>query len=118
MYGLRETDIAEINKVLAQFDEVHYAIIFGSRAKGNYRNGSDVDIALKGDHLSHHNLIRISSILNEETMMPYRFDVLDYYTITNSELIAHIDSLGKLLYGSQERAIHNEPNTNCNPPSL
>lgn len=108
MFGLRETDIEEICRVFRQFTQVECAIIFGSRAKGNYRNGSDVDIALKG-HIPFNILISISSILNEETMMPYRFDILDYDAITNPDLVLHIDRVGKLLYSNEKPPALNEP---------
>lgn len=98
MFGLKDTDIMDIQEVLQRFPEVQSAFLFGSRAKDNYRNGSDVDLALKGDNLSYSTLIRISGVLNEETLMPYHFDVLDYHSINNDNLKAHIDRVGKVLY--------------------
>lgn len=44
---IKENDIEEILRVISNYKEVESAFIFGSRVKGNYRNGSDVDIALK-----------------------------------------------------------------------
>ncbi len=98
MYGLRDSDVAEILSVLRQFPEVESAVLFGSRAKGNYRNGSDVDLALKGDRITFSTILAIAGILNEDTLMPYRFDVLDYNQIANPDLVAHIERVGKLLY--------------------
>jgi len=51
-FGLKEGDIEQINFVLCRFEEVEEALIFGSRAIGKYKNGSDVDLALKGDLLT------------------------------------------------------------------
>lgn len=98
MFGLRDSDINTIRQVLQQFPEVQSALMFGSRAKGNYRSGSDVDIALKGEALSYQIILRISAQLNEETLMPYHFDVLDYNTLTNDQLKDHINRVGKIFY--------------------
>jgi predicted nucleotidyltransferase len=103
--GLFEADLQNVVSVLTQFPEVEYASIFGSRAKGNYKNGSDVDIALKGKQLSFMILAQINSILNEETSMPYRFDVLNYETITNNELKEHIDRVGLVIYHKNNASI-------------
>jgi predicted nucleotidyltransferase len=71
--------------------------MFGSRAKGNYKNGSDVDIALKGK-LSFETITHINYLLNEETTMPYKFDVLNYHTIQDKDLIEHINRAGICFY--------------------
>ena len=98
MFGLKELDISILNQVLASYPGVTEAYIFGSRAKGNYKNGSDVDIAIKGNNISQNLILDIATYLNEETLMPYRFDVLDYHSISNKELSEHIDRAGILLY--------------------
>lgn len=98
IFGLKEDDLENIIKVLQQHPEVEEAIIFGSRAKGNYRNGSDIDIALKGTTLDYKTTTDISSILNEETLMLYRFDVLNYHAISNKDLTEQINRLGISFY--------------------
>ena len=97
-FGLMQEDIETIINILKDEVGVEQAIIFGSRAKGNYRNGSDVDIALKGEKVNFGTISNILYLLNEETMMPYRFDVLNYNTISNKSLKEHIDRAGKILY--------------------
>jgi predicted nucleotidyltransferase len=96
--GLTENDLQEIASVLKQFPEIDEALLFGSRAKGNYKNGSDVDLALKGSGLTFAATTRISCLLNEETQMPYTFDVVQFETITSPELIEHIDRVGICIY--------------------
>lgn len=105
MFGLRDSDISDIIQVLEKFPEVELARIFGSRAKGNYRNGSDVDLAVFGNNISFERIIHISSVLNEETVMPYYFDVLDYYSIENADLVRHIDRIGKIIYSKEKRVL-------------
>ncbi len=100
-FGLQHEDITAIIAVLAQYPSVQTALIFGSRAKGNYKQGSDVDIALKGAEMSDQTAAAVAYQLNEETIMPYRFDVLNYHTIVNPDLRAHIDRVGQQLYTTE-----------------
>lgn len=98
LFGLQHTDLENIIAIIQQQPEVEEAIIFGSRAKDNYKNGSDVDIALKGTGVNHKTTGSISYVLNEETLMPYKFDVLNYHTIANKDLVKHIDRAGVTFY--------------------
>ncbi len=97
-FGLKKEDIDMIISILSQHPEVEEACIFGSRAKGNYRVGSDVDIALKGQKLNFDIMANISYLLNEETNMPYRFDVLNYDTLPDADLLDHIKRIGMVFY--------------------
>lgn len=58
---------------MQQFPEIEKAAIFGSRAKGTYKPGSDLDIAIWGDDISFSTLSRLHAILEEESPMPYFF---------------------------------------------
>jgi predicted nucleotidyltransferase len=97
-FGLTTEELQEIAAVINKMQEVDEALVFGSRAKGNYQRGSDVDIALKGNNLDHTIISQISFVLNEETFMPYHFDILNYNDISNKELLSHIDRVGQTLY--------------------
>jgi predicted nucleotidyltransferase len=100
--GLVENDLQALVGVLGQFPAVEQAIVFGSRAKGTFKKGSDVDLALKGKSLSFEQVSRISYLLNEETSMPYRLDVLQYETIKSPELVEHIDRVGVIVFQRHE----------------
>ena len=76
MFGLRDSDLKWMHKLFTQYPSLEEAYIFGSRAKGTYRNGSDVDIALKGKNLSNAEARQIKFILEEESPMPFFFDVV------------------------------------------
>ncbi|GMQ30104.1 nucleotidyltransferase domain-containing protein [Algoriphagus confluentis] len=93
-FGLLESDLTSIVEVISRHQQVDQAFIFGSRAKGNFRPGSDVDLALKGKNLDFETASKIGYILNEETLMPYKFDVVNYHSIQEPELINHIDRVG------------------------
>jgi uncharacterized protein len=101
-FGLFDTDIESIVSVLKKQPKVDSAFIFGSRAKGNFSNGSDVDIALKGAELDFEIINQISYWLNEESRMPYKFDVLNYHTITEPALKEHIERVGIEFYQKKQ----------------
>ena len=90
MYGLTAEELNQIVTVLRQA-HVKKAILFGSRAKGTHKTGSDVDIAVFGDEK------KIAEILNEETNLPYFFDVINMETITSQNLREHIRRVGKII---------------------
>ena len=98
LFGLKADDLKRIISVLTRENEVDEAIIFGSRAKGNYKPGSDLDMALKGEKLVEKNITHVSYLLNEESGMPYKFDVLNFDTLTNSDLVEHINRMGIVIY--------------------
>lgn len=92
-FGLKDTDIATIKSAIAEFSVIKDARIYGSRAKGNFKPGSDVDIALFGD-VDFNVISTLNRKLNEEGTMPYFFDITAYETSENEDLKAHIDRVG------------------------
>ena len=94
-FGLRQQDVVEITNILCEFPAVEEALIFGSRAKGTYKKGSDIDIAVKGSEIDHKLVMTLASRFNEETTLPYFFDIVHYDALTDPQLRAHIDRVGK-----------------------
>lgn len=105
MFGLYKEDITYITNLLAHYPAVTKAVIFGSRAMGNYRQGSDVDIALFGKELTTDEVSAISFNLNEESPMPYFFDVLHFDKLKKEALKDHIRAKGKLLYEPEGKEV-------------
>lgn len=95
--GLRELDIQLIHNVLRQYSKITEAILYGSRAKGNYRPGSDIDLTLKGDQLSHSDLLDIEQSL-DDLLLPYKIDLSLLDQIDNPELLKHIGRVGQSFY--------------------
>ena len=93
-YGLIDCDFIHINAAIQEFPEIEEVILFGSRAKGNYKKGSDVDLAIKGDRLTYEITLRFADCLNEEKPLPYFFDVVHYEAIAEPMLKVHIDRVG------------------------
>ncbi len=99
-FGLRESDLDYIVNVISTFPEIEKAVIFGARAKGNYKPGSDVDIAIYGKNITFDTLSALHSMLEEQGPLPYFFDVVDYTHLNHQELKEHIDRVGKVIYGN------------------
>lgn len=96
--GLKEKEIRFIVESLQRFPEVEQAFLFGSRAKESHKAGSDVDIAIKGDSLTEKTISALRLILNEESVLPYQFDILNYNTIKSEKLLGHINRVGITIY--------------------
>ena len=101
-YGLQDEDLEYIITAIARFPEIRQAVIFGSRAKGNYKPGSDVDIAVIGENVSLHAIASLHSLLEEEGPLPYLFDIVDYTHTDHGELKEHIDRQGKIIFERPE----------------
>lgn len=82
---------------LANYPAVRKAIVYGSRARGNYRNGSDIDITLDGPDLTLTDLIRIETTLDDPTL-PWNIDLSLLSHIDNPALLDHIGRVGKPLW--------------------
>jgi predicted nucleotidyltransferase len=95
-YGIEDKLIQSIIQIFYKHKEIEKVIIFVSRAKGTYRNGSDIDLAIIGDiDIQNLNLI---SIELDNLESPYTFDLCNYNKINNLELKEHIDRVGKEIY--------------------
>lgn len=100
-FGLSEADIEYIVGVIAKYKEIKKAVIFGSRAKGNYKAGSDIDIAIYGEDITIDTISSLHSLLEDESPLPYLFDIVDYTHLVHKELKEHIDRVGIVIYERQ-----------------
>ncbi len=96
-YGLPPETVRRIREVLARHPEVEEAILYGSRAKGTHRPGSDIDLAIKGETIGLEQLNRIANEL-DDLLLPYRIDLSILHHIDNPELLEHIERVGRILY--------------------
>lgn len=96
--GLLPADIEVIVGALQACPQVDRALVFGSRAKGNFKPGSDVDIAIFGSDIDQSTVATLSFFLNEETFLPYFFDVVHYDTLEEIALKEHIDRVGLVIF--------------------
>lgn len=97
MNGLSQNVIGQIVSIFSQYPQISEVVLYGSRAKGNYHPGSDIDLSLKGDKLDLKVLNQISNKL-DDLLLPYMFDLSIYQQIENCDLLAHIERVGQLIY--------------------
>ena len=96
-FGLPQSVIAQITVIFRKYDKLEKVILYGSRAMGNYKNGSDIDLTLVGPEISDRDFHCMIHDL-EELNIPYSFDLCLMSAIDNSELIKHICDKGKIFY--------------------
>ncbi len=97
-YGLPPSAIQKICAVLNRYPQVEQAILYGSRAKGNYKNGSDIDLTLRGG--ADLTLNVIYKILNDldDSFLPYTIDLSIFNNISDPDVIEHIQRVGVTFY--------------------
>ena len=96
-FGLTDETVSKIQGVFAHFGEIEAAVLYGSRAKGNFKTCSDIDLTLVGNRLSQRLLNDIAEAL-EELLLPYTIDLCIFDQLTHPELRDHIQRVGIVLY--------------------
>lgn len=96
-FGLTDNAIDSIRQVFATNHKVEKVIIYGSRAKGNFHQGSDIDLTILGKEISLNDLNSLSIKL-DNLLLPYTFDLSVFEMISNSNLKDHIQRVGKDFY--------------------
>ncbi len=97
MYGLKDIDIKKIQLVFSNFEAIDKVVLYGSRAKGNFRNNSDIDLTLMGNGLKLSTLLNVESEL-DDLLLPYTIDLSVYDAIENPDLLEHINRIGSIFY--------------------
>ena len=102
MYGLSNQVINDLCSIFEKYPEIAQVIIYGSRAKGNFKKGSDIDLTFCGENLT---LQIISQIENEieNLYLPYCIDTSIYHNIDNNNLLAHISRIGKIFHQNKPK---------------
>lgn len=96
-FGLPLATIEQIHGVFKEFLAVEKVVLYGSRAMGNYRRGSDIDLTLHGEDLTHRDSLRIAAAL-DDLPTPYMFDVSVFGSLTHAKLRDHIERKGVVFY--------------------
>src|SRR5687768_6799446 len=103
-FGLTDNQFIKICQTLSKYAEVECAILYGSRAKGNYRPGSDIDLTLLGPDLTYDIINKIECEL-DDSYLPYKFDISIHHRITDEAVLEHITRVGKLFFQKTENVI-------------
>jgi len=97
-FGLLTSDLNFLIQLFQKFPSIQEVHIFGSRAKGNFKKGSDVDLSIKGEYVTFEEINQLDDELNELSNLPYKFDLVHYEKNQSIELKEHIDRVGKVIY--------------------
>jgi predicted nucleotidyltransferase len=99
--GLNEKEISSIKAIFSKYENIDQVILYGSRAKGNFKPASDIDLALLGSNI---NLSQINEIESEmdELLLPYKFDISVFNSIDNPDLKKQILQIGLLFYKKEK----------------
>ncbi len=97
-FGIYDKSYLLILETFKEFPKIEKVILFGSRAMGNYKKGSDIDLAILGKTVDFETITRLHGQLNEQLSIPYFVDVVNFNTIDTEELKQHILTKGKVIY--------------------
>ena len=96
-FGLPAAAVEKIFTVFSFHPEVQKVVLYGSRAKGNYKTGSDIDLTMYGDSLNHTLLLKILDEL-DDLLLPWLIDLSIFKQIDNVSLLEHIERVGVVFY--------------------
>lgn len=103
-YGLKKETIEKINTIFSQYPQIEKVMLYGSRAKGNFKNASDIDLTFHGTSLKLSILHKIDNDL-DDLLLPYTFDLSIFKHIDNADLIDHITRIGIVFYRRAEEIL-------------
>lgn len=99
-FGLKESVVAQLNTLFSRYDGIEQVVIYGSRAKGNFKNGSDIDLTITGNAIDYSTLLKIEGEI-DDLLLPYMIDLSLINQIENPDLLEHIHRVGKVFYQKQ-----------------
>ena len=94
--GLSVGLLDSLNSIFSNYPSVKQVKLYGSRAKGNFRHGSDIDLTFIG-HITHDELMDIDELI-DDLLTPYTYDLSILTDIDNHELLKHIERVGLVIY--------------------
>ncbi len=96
-FGLSNKTMESILGVLKKYPNIEKCVVYGSRAIGNFRNGSDIDLTLFGETLTLTELLKIENEL-DDLLLPYIIDLSIFHQINHEGLVEHIKTNGKVFF--------------------
>lgn len=98
-FGLPPEAIQKICGIFRKYKEINRVIIYGSRAMGKNRPGSDIDLCVESDKLSLSQLLAIENQL-DDLLLPWKIDLSLRNQIDNPDVLEHIDTVGVEFYSA------------------
>ncbi len=104
-FGISDITHLKLKSVFHQYPEIEEVVLYGSRAKGNFRSGSDIDISLIGEHITADIRSKICQKI-DSLNTPYLFDISVFHSINSESLKDHIRRIGELFYSKENMLYH------------
>ena len=102
MFGLKDTHLELLRTCFAKYPGIQQVIIYGSRAKGNYKPGSDIDLTICGNDINGSMLLKLENEI-DDLLLPYKIDLSLKQHIDSPELKRHIEKVGQIFYERKDR---------------
>jgi len=99
-YGLTSETIERLQRIFSHYGQISEVILYGSRAKGTYTEGSDIDLTLKGEDIDFSTLQQIMDEI-DNLLLPWLFDLSIYSKLDNKDILEHIDRVGISMYNKK-----------------
>lgn len=93
-FGLSQEVIEKIKSVIKKHPHVQRCIVYGSRAKGNFKPGSGIDLTLEAPNMNLSDLLKLESEI-DDLLLPYKVDLSLKHQIDNHQLLEHIERVGQ-----------------------
>jgi predicted nucleotidyltransferase len=101
-WGLSEKVVAQLNHLFLKYPEIEKVIIYGSRAMGTHRPGSDIDLTIFAPTLCLSDLLKIENEI-DDLMLIHKIDLSLYHQLQASDILSHIERVGQVFYSSDTR---------------
>ena len=100
-FGIKESSINILIDIFSKYEPITEVVLYGSRAKGNYNERSDVDMVIRNSKVDRHILGKIILDINNSNF-PYTIDLQMFENIKNKNIIEHINRVGKVFYKKEK----------------
>jgi predicted nucleotidyltransferase len=99
-FGLPAEAVEKLCGVFQGWPQIQRVVLYGSRAKGSFRPGSDIDLTIEGEQLSLSQLLAIENQI-DDLLLPWMVDISLKHRIDNPALLDHIERVGVTFYTRQ-----------------
>jgi len=95
--GLPDAVVRQLRNIFSGYPAIRRVMLYGSRAKGTYRNGSDIDLCVEAPEMTLSELLEIEGRV-DELLLPWKVDLALMHQVENPDLLEHIRRVGKMFY--------------------
>jgi predicted nucleotidyltransferase len=99
-HGLPAYAVERLRNAFRQWPGIEAVILYGSRAKGDYRPNSDIDLCVVGESLGVKELLQLDTAI-DDLLLPWKVDLSLKHQIEDPDLLAHIERVGTPLYRAE-----------------